>query len=319
MRSSAWSSGKQRKLLQLPSLRKEGFLFFVVVYGLFPATLGLGQPHKTEKRPLKKEGREFPKTNQVTLGIEPALIFPVGLLGNNALTALNSNNLVRFELQPLLSFRAGINLRYDLFRLRKSPLSNQFSLCSGMYFSQRRWRALVEDIGQSPSGFIPIGKDELRFIAYEIPLMLQLHLRASEQIWLQAGTGTALEFFPSHAYVPDEALTTPPHEGYWVCYLARKQLLVPAFRMQLGAEWRTEKAGYFGLGIMYHLPLPRMGDAFWRADVRDETVHPYPSPERPAGNPDLPMRVSGSYFSLELKYFLKPSRGRLSQNFQSVP
>lgn len=300
-----------------PFLRKEGFLFFG--FWLFFVALGLSQANKPGKRPIKKNGKESARANQVTLGIEPALIFPVGLSGNNALTAINSNNMVRFELQPLLSFRAGISLRYDLFRLRKSPLSNQFSFWSGLYFSQRRWRALVDDIGHSHSGFISIGKEELRFISYEMPLMLQLHLRATEQLWLQAGMGSALEFFPSHAYVPDEALTTPPQDGYWVCYLTRNNLLVPAFRMQLSAEWRTEKAGYFGLGLLYHLPLPRMGEAYWRADVRDETVHPYPSPERPTGDPDLPMRVNGSYFAVELKYFFRPSRNRITQDYLTKP
>lgn len=264
------------------------------------------QSKKSDSQKARKEQKES-RGNLITLGVEPSLLFPTGLFGSAALKAENPNYRTAFSLRPLMSYRAGLGIRLDAFKLGRAALSNQFSLATGLFYSQRRWQAVVEN-KSNPENPTVIGKDEIRFISYEMPLLLQLHLQAGEKVWFSAGTGMGVEFFPSHAYVPDAAAHTPPEDGYWLCYLARKNLFVPAFKMHLGAEWRTLNAGYLYAGLSYHQPLPRMGDAFWRADVGDQAVHPYATTDFPAGHPDLPMRVGGSWFSLDLKYFFKPSR-----------
>lgn len=194
-----------------------------------------------------------------------------------------------------------------MFRVRKASLSNQFSLVTGLFYNQRRWIAKVERREESGT-LVSVGRSPLRFISYEWPVMLLLNLRASETMWFGAGTGVGVEFFPSQAYVPDEAATNPPQDGYWLCYMARKNLFVPAFKMQFGAEWRTERAGYFYAGISFQQPLPRMADVYWRTDVGNVSVHPYPDALYPAGNPDVSMRVSGAWFALDVRYFFRPSR-----------
>lgn len=255
----------------------------------------------------RKKETEPARQNFVTLGVEPSLLFPTALFSPSTLKAENPNYRTWFSLSPRVSWRAGLSIRYDLFRLRRSALSNQFSIVSGLYYNQRQWTARVErreELGST----VAVGQSRLRFIAYEMPLMLLLNLRAGDILWLGAGTGLGIEFFPSQAYVPDEAAVTVPQDGYWLCYLARKNLFVPAFKMQFGAEWRSEKAGYFYLGFSFHQPLPRMGDAYWRTDVGTTAVHPYPDELHPAGNPDIPMRVNGAWLALDLRYFFTPSR-----------
>lgn len=284
------------------------FLFFFTLLFLnLPAQKpsGKSKTHKRESDPTRQ--------NFVTLGIEPSLLFPTALFNSSSLKAENPNFRRLFSLGPRISWRAGLSIRYDLFRLKRSPLSNQFSVTSGLYYTQRHWTARVD--GRNEAGDnISVGESRLRFISYEIPLMLLLNLRAGDILWLGTGTGLGVEFFPSQAYVPDEAATVVPQDGYWLCYMARKNLFVPAFKMQFGAEWRTEKAGYFYVGFSFHQPLPRMGDAFWRTNVGSDAVHPFPDEAHPAGNPDVPMRVSGGWLALDLRYFFKPSRaGRADQ------
>jgi hypothetical protein len=269
--------------------------------------MNLAAQEPFRKSKSHKKNSEPNRQNFVTLGIEPSLLFPTALFNPSSLKAENPNFRRQFSLSPRISWRAGLSIRYDLFRLRRSSLSNQFSIASGLYYNQRQWTARVDlwdEAGKKGS----VGESRLRFISYEMPLILLLNLQAGDILWLGTGTGVGVEFFPSQAYVPDEAATIVPQDGYWLCYLARKNLFVPAFKMQFGAEWRTEKAGYFYVGFSFHQPLPRMGDAFWRTDVGSDAVHPYPDEAHPAGNPDIPMRVNGAWLALDMRYFFTPSR-----------
>jgi len=277
------------------------------MYLLVSFFFGLESWSQNNKPFLKNSSRSGEKENSVTLGIEPSVLFPGNIFNPSSSSVENLNARTSFSQKTLISLKAGISLRYDLFRIKKSALTNQFSLNTGLFYVHRRFNMVITE-KNSLQEVIFDASEKLNFVSYEIPLTLQIQIRASETIWLNAGMGMGLEFFPSHAYVPDDALQNPDQEGYWVCYMARKNLFVPGFKMFFGTERRTVKIGYFYLGLAFHQPIPAVAQAYWRYNRSGQSIHPYPDQEHFFGNPDIPVRIVGNYFALEFKYFFRPSK-----------
>jgi hypothetical protein len=135
--------------------------------------------------------------------------------------------------------------------------------------------------------------------------MLQLHLQASQTIWVNFALGTGAEFYPSQVYTKQGE---SGKEGFFLQYTARKFLILAPLKASFGAEYRTEKSGYFGLGVSISRPMPYMADTYleyWKNSGQETyAVYPYGS----KADENLPVRNQGMFLSVDFRYYFQPSR-----------
>lgn len=275
------------------SLRQS--IFLSAMFSVMPFFQASGQ---------KKEKTERSDRNFVSFGLEVSPIIPAGLFNRSLTRAENQTEKIKFSLDPQLSYRFGGSLRFDIFNFRRLKLGNMFTFNTGIFYTQRAFRVQVRDISGPVTDSLLIS-DRFRFISYEIPLMLQLHLQATEKIWVNFAAGTGAEFYPSHVYTKQGESGKP---GYYLQYTARKFLVLAPLKASFGAEYRTEKSGYFGLGVSISRPMPYMADTFleyWKQDGQSiYAVFPYGS----KADDNLPIRNQGMFLSIDFRYYFQPTR-----------
>ncbi len=221
------------------------------------------------------------KDNLITVGIEFTPIIPTQLFGRNSLEILDMENNIDYNISPIFSTRYGMTVRYDMFQL-----VNMFSIQTGIYYTNRNYRILIDEI----EGGIRKNRinDDFRMIGYEIPVMGLLYIQLSRDIFMNVATGLSVDFFPSHVYSLNEEYRQ---------YTARKSWILPSWKTNLGWEFRTEKSGFFYAGFTYHRPIFGIADTFVNFNLEDKfTIEQE--------------QLSGIYFSLDLKYFFDPYRDK---------
>lgn len=267
---------------------------------LFVSFTILVQAQKKEKTKT-----EVSRKNFVSFGIEVSPIIPTTLFNaaGTQLTQRDSFNFdTRFTLRPSVSYRFGAALRFDIFNFKKLQLGNMFTINTGIFYTQRAYRVFVDDV-TNPVQEQSLISDRFRYVSYEVPLMLQLHLQASERIWVNFAIGTGAEFYPSQVYTTSG---DQGQEGYYLQYTARKFLLLAPLKASFGLEYRTEKSGYFGIGASISRPMPYMADTYleyWRNNGSGTVYQVTPN-----GNVDAPMTNQGMYLSIDFRYYFQPSR-----------
>lgn len=249
----------------------------------------------------KKPKSEVSRKNFVSFGLEVSPIIPTTLFNSAGTEITNDAEKIRFMVKPSLSYRFGAGLRFDVFNFKKLQLGNMFTINTGIYYTQRAFRVGVTDVS-NPVLDSALISDRFTFVSYEIPLMLQLHLQASNRIWVNFAIGTGAEFYPSQVYTRSGDLGQP---GYYLQYTARKFIVLAPLKASFGVEYRTEKSGYFGIGATISRPMPYMADTFfeyWKSNgTTSYQVTPF-------GNIDTPMRTQGMYLSVDFRYYFQPSR-----------
>lgn len=259
--------------------------------------------HAQKKDDKKKT--EVSRKNFVSFGLEISPIIPTTLFNASSTQITNQAENIRFTLKPMLSYRFGGALRFDIFNFKKLQLGNMFTLNTGIFYTQRSFSVGVDDVSNPVVDSMLI-KDRFRYTSFEIPLMLQLHLQASNRIWFNFALGTGLEFFPSHVYTTSGE---SGQEGYYLQYTARKFLLLAPLKASVGVEYRTEKSGYFGLGVSISRPMPYMADTYmeyWKKVGNDAPYRVSPYSAGIAEN--TPVQNQGMYLSIDFRYYFQPSR-----------
>jgi hypothetical protein len=231
-------------------------------------------PLKVNSQFIKKGDK---KDNLITFGIDFNPIIPTQLLGNNSLNIFNQEQGLEYSLSPAFSTRYGMTIRYDMFHL-----INMFSIQTGIYYTQRNYNIDISSI--STTGRETMADGSIRMIAYEIPFMGLLYVQLAQNIFMNVSTGFGFDFLPSHVYSRNDD---------YLVYNARKSWVIPSWKSNLGWEYRTEKSGFFYVGLTYHRPIINIADTFINYYMENSfTV------ERGL--------LSGIYFSLDLKYFFDP-------------
>ncbi len=258
----------------------------------------------------KKEKTERSDRNFVSFGLEVSPIVPTGLFNRSLTQVENQTEKIKFSLDPQLSYRFGGSLRFDIFNFRRLKLGNMFTFNTGIFYTQRAFRVQVRDISNPVTDSLLIS-DRFRFISYEIPLMLQLHLQASQKIWVNFALGTGLEFFPSKVSTSTSDIPEEPQAGeagYYLQYTTEKFKVLAPLKASFGVEYRTEKSGYFGLGVSISRPMPYMADTFleyWKQEGQNTfAVYPYGS----KADDNLPIRNQGMFLSIDFRYYFQPTR-----------
>ncbi len=215
----------------------------------------------------------------VTAGIELRRIqnFSVLSADSSVLIDPDQNFRASYQLQSGFGFGGVIRLR----------LSRIWNVESGLYFTRRRYRFGIRDL-QEPFD----SRTEFRVMGYEIPFKGLIYIQLGDQLFMNVAMGVALNFTASDVIAAERTYNIKGFKPAWV----RLGILG-----NVGFEWRTEKDGYFYIGATWH----QIPGEIMRTEVN------YFRPAENSPGQFLPSGrqrgiLDGTYFSIDLRYFINP-------------
>lgn len=207
------------------------------------------------------------------------------------------NRLIGFYEQPFNKnqFESTVTQKFGFsggMRLRVG-LSDRLALESGINYNQRNYDL---NFAVPDSGYI--GLNDVGVVSYEIPISFMVFIRLTDDIFMNTSVGPAMTFFPSdvRTYTPIGANERFQQEG------AYRSKVQGALNANVGFEWRNKNAGTFYLGGSYHLPFsPIMTFAMsYEYNTNQNVV--------------VRQNISGSYLTIDLRYYLPESKEKKSNN-----
>ncbi len=129
----------------------------------------------------------------------------------------------------------------------------------------------------------------LRYVTYDIPVSALFYIRLSEQFYMNASIGAAIIYNPTVAGVKRS-----PKSRHEFSQLALGRKVLAEAVANIGFEYRNQKAGTFYIGAAARVPFTPL--FYLRSEYKYDGIKIVSDPEH-----DGP--ISGSYISLEFKYF----------------
>lgn len=172
----------------------------------------------------------------------------------------------------------------------RTGLTKSISLETGINQIVRRYDfALANDT----NGYTDAAK--LRYLGYEVPLLLMVYIRLGENTWMNNALGVSVDMYPSDAQRVVE---------YGQVYLFRRNWAQVGVVGNIGVEYRTYRSGIFYLGATYHRPFNDMA----QADVTwfDRNFRPYTKTQL----------LDGSYLTVDLRYFFHEDPAKAARKRQ---
>jgi hypothetical protein len=186
---------------------------------------------------------------------------------------------------PNFSYSAKSNVGFSFGSIIRKPIGKFWNLETGLNYVKRSYSlnfALNDSVQVS-------SEHNMTFIAYEIPIQALIYVRLGKAWYMNASAGICFDFFPSATETfSSERVDSTYFDFSQTTYRIRWSAL--AAQSNLGFEYRTEKDGYYYLGASFHRPFSRIAGS--QALV-----------ESNSGSERLWLSLSGSYFSIDLKYF----------------
>ncbi len=214
--------------------------------------------------------------NEFKFGFQLRPIIPNAYL-NTAIETASSQNFI---------YSANSNVGISFGAIIRKPIGKFWNLETGLNFVKRSYSLNFElnDSAQVSS------KQNMTFIAYEIPIQALIYVRLGKAWYMNASAGISLDFFPSETETfSSEKVDSSYYDFSQKTYRIKWSAL--AAQSNLGFEYRTEKQGYYYIGASFHRPFGRIAGSQGLV----ETI---------SGSERLWLSLSGSYFSIDLKYFL---------------
>ncbi len=161
---------------------------------------------------------------------------------------------------------------------------NKFiNLETGIYFTRRVYKYDIIDPGIVDPSISFDASTELRTVGYELPIKGLFYVQMAEKIFMNVALGVSADFYASDVESLNPYYSVRAFKQHWI------QLGVLG---SLGAEYRTEKDGYFYLGATFH-------QAF--GDIYSTQVNYYRDTDPPAYFQNG--FIEGAYFSVDFRYF----------------
>jgi hypothetical protein len=256
---------------------KSAFILFIFI---FSALSLFSQKNKKIKGGVSPEDEKKQKTF-VTIGPEVNLVLPTDFGARPNVFYQDT----MFKFYPNLGYRFGACLRFDF--------SRTFSFQTGLYYISRTY---TSEVGKANATKTDIEQDyynrQMNYVGFEIPIMALFYVQLGRKWFMNNAVGFSVDFYPSSIVKNANDSTTK-----YVSYGGRNSWCVPSLKAAIGFEYRSENSGYFYLGGQFHRPFFAIFDGF---------------AERTKGTPyglqgsDIPQ--SGTYFSVDFKYFFPPGK-----------
>lgn len=214
--------------------------------------------------------------NEFKFGFQLRPIIPNAYLNTDIETATSPN----------FSYSAKSNVGISFGAIIRKPLGKFWNLETGLNFVKRRY-SLNFDLNDSVQ---VSSKQNMTFIAYEIPIQALIYVQLGKSWYMNASAGISIDFFPSETETFSfEKVDSTYYDFSQKTYRIKWSAL--AAQSNLGFEYRTEKQGYYYIGASFHRPFGRIAGSQGLV-------------ESTSGSDRLWLSLSGSYFSIDLKYFL---------------
>lgn len=186
---------------------------------------------------------------------------------------------------------------YSFGGVMRFALTKQISLETGVNQVRRNYTI---DFALPDSN--AVAQSSLGIISYDIPLTAMVYIQLGKRVYTNASLGTAFTFFPSNV-----ASTVIVDDKYLFVGEGRRSANMG---MELSANWgfelRTEKNGFFYLGVSGKVPFQpifKVAASFeYKNSVRNLGIG----------------YLNGAYLSLDLRYFL-PNIANKGQQFNQGP
>ena len=219
-------------------------------------------------------------------GLQVRPIFPTRFIGEPV------NTFTQDEFTTTMSQKMG----YSFGGTVRAGLTKLIALETGINFTQRNFDVsmAVPDSGVS-------AVNDISFIAYDIPINGLIYVQLSEQFYMNASLGFAINFKPT-----DVGIITIPGSSYIFTHSGRVNSKI-GFDMNanFGFEYRTEKSGFFYIGGSARVPFSPLFTmvAQYKNQGYKNTIYG---------------KIDGSYLSLDFKYFF-PNIAKKGVQFQKGP
>ena len=209
-------------------------------------------------------------------GIQIRPVLPTQFIGKPSQTLQNEN--YKTTINQLTGYSFGGTVR--------AGFTNTLAFETGIHFIQRNYH-----VSMAVTDSNVYAKNDLSFIAYDIPLNLLMYVQMSEKIYMNGSLGIVCSYKPTNIGI----LTKPgsyysfTHTG-WV-----KHKTGFGLNANLGIEFRSKKCGFFYLG----------GSAF----IPFSPVFYLTSEYKYQGFSNIVEgSVDGSYLTFDFKYFFPNTR-----------
>ena len=222
------------------------------------------------------QGQDLNPYNTVTGGISIRPIFPGKIFGSGPIFFdSGDSSKVNFTVQNKISYSAGAIIRRSFTKL--------LSLETGLLYTRRTYSLQVIDPLLTNT---PINID-YRTVSFGVPLQVLVSVQLGKSIFSMVGLGAAADFYPSNIFVKES-------NRYNLGGL-RNSFIGGSLLINLGFEYRTKKDGILYLGATFNRPFT--------AIMYNEITY-----FQTNGNViQKGTNLSGSYFALDLRYYLQPS------------
>jgi hypothetical protein len=223
----------------------------------------------------------FAQRNVTTFGLSVKPIIPSKFFDSAEETV--SEDFLTMTFTPRMGFNFGM--------LMRRGFTDVFSLEAGIHLVRRNYKVTTFD-----SDYNIEMDNKFAFIGYEIPIQGLIYVRLGDQMWMNGSGGISFDSYPSNVFsTSDTRIDTVTFD--LELNTQRSSWVQVSLVANYGFEYRTKKGGWYYLGASYHRPFTDIGTTF--AEYTRQTI-PY----------DLEYNLSGSYLTIDLRYFFheKPER-----------
>lgn len=245
-------------------------------------------PLHSHAQETKRKKDRFPSY----FGLTVAPIFPSDFIGQKETVFLDSTQRMESAFKQTTGYTFGASVRIGVTKL--------ISIETGLFQVRRNFDVRCDFPDSNITSTSTLG-----FVNYDIPLNALMYVQLSEKWYMNAALGFSITHYPSNVLTQQDI--TPFLVAYQGLRVNRTFFATGA---GLGFEFRTKKAGTFYLGGAAKIPFNPIMVA-----VTDVTRTLNSDRFRAV------RRINGSYFSLELRYYLPSNflKNKKQPNFQDGP
>jgi len=219
-------------------------------------------------------------------GIQVRPVFPTRFIGESSASFLKDG------FSTTITQKAG----YSFGGTVRAGLTKLIALETGINFTERNF-----DIDMAVADSNIFASNDLSFIQYDIPLNALIYVQLSEQFFMNASLGVALNFKPS-----DVGVLTLPGGSFSFTHAGRVNSLATVdLNANFGFEYRTEKSGFFYIGGSARVPFSPLFTLVSQYKYQGFKTTIYGD-------------VDGSFLSIDFKYFF-PNISKRGPQFQRGP
>ncbi len=233
----------------------------------------------SQKTRKEKQNKFIGKRTFFGIAISPTI--PTNFIQKNDNQKITDSSEYQVNMAPGYVF--GMEIRHNFNR--------RISIQTGINFIRRNYdtyailkskNTIISGIDTTYTTTMDTSSQRLKFIAYEVPIIIHGFVRLSKEIYMDIGGGIGVEFYPSDIYANR-------------FYGQRKSWIIPGLLFNIGWEYRNEKIGIIHIGASYKMHFTDI--------IHTVYTNKY-------GRRIDYIDASGNYFAINLKYYFYSKRAQ---------